>query len=869
MKKFYTALFLFLFFFIMKIDRLHVSHTSMPQPTEIIKRKADKKKFKIERRKWIESMHRAALGVDWRAMDRQTRAENRIAKLRARQNLIQNGNLSLGTGTEEFAQGLVAGTWSERGSNNLSGRMHCTDIDTLNNLIFAGSAGGNIWMGGLNGSNWNTLNDYIQFSDIKMVRLLRNNVTERLLAVEEKSVFFTENLGLTWIESLGLSGFEDWGEIRQGVVRHDSQKTIFIHGSEWDYRNWNAIHSIYKSDDLGNRFRNIAVLDGSHQLYNLWTNPLDSGAVYLLQKDKIYTIDNTGSLQLFSDIGVDFAITSASKAVLTADSSEQYFYAAFEVNGATHIFGSDDFGVSWNKRKILNTGLFTDRSFSCSVTQPQNLYAGGVDGFRSHNGGYAWLRVNYWWQYYDDPQSKLHADIPEIKPFIDANGNEFLLVCTDGGIFKSFNHLFNVDNIALQGLRISQYYSTYTDRLNGTVIYAGSQDQGFQRKLNDSGGLVNFTQLISGDYGHLVSSNSGSSVWANYPGFTIYYPNARSSTSNLTYDFGSNNNWLWLPPLCEDPAFNNKVYLAGGTSTTGIHLWHLTAGSSSISAQELPYDFSDGESDARISAIAYSPFDMNILYVLTSKGKFFYSYDKGSTWSKSSDFGGPGSHYFYGAKIVVSTTDSGKVFIGGSGYSNPAVFVSENNGSSFEAAVNGLPSTLVYDMDISDDGQLLFAATEVGPYMYIDSTQSWQEIGGVYAPDQTYWSVEFVPVIRTARFATYGRGIWDFALDDPSAISDDLNIRPKDFSLKNYPNPFNPTTTIEFNLHKKAMVTVDIFSIDGQHVTRLMNGSLSSGDHKILWDGLSKHGTQASSGIYIYRLTAGTEQVSRRMMKIK
>ena len=50
-------------------------------------------------------------------------------------------------------------------------------------------------------------------------------------------------------------------------------------------------------------------------------------------------------------------------------------------------------------------------------------------------------------------------------------------------------------------------------------------------------GVQNFEQIISGDYGHLVSGDNGVSVWANYPGFIIYYPNISNSNSSLSLNF--------------------------------------------------------------------------------------------------------------------------------------------------------------------------------------------------------------------------------------------------------------------------------------------------------------------------------------------
>jgi hypothetical protein len=115
------------------------------------------------------------------------------------------------------------------------------------------------------------------------------------------------------------------------------------------------------------------------------------------------------------------------------------------------------------------------------------------------------------------------------------------------------------------------------------------------------------------------------------------------------------------------------------------------------------------------------------------------------------------------------------VIIGGSGYSNPPVYISYDHGASFVPLNDGLPNTLVFELAGTPDDKYFFAATEVGPYVYIAEDEEWIDLAGISAPDQTYWSVEYIPELHTARFGTYGRGIWDFIIDDESIILGDIN----------------------------------------------------------------------------------------------
>ena len=415
--------------------------------------------------------------------------------------------------------------------------------------------------------------------------------------------------------------------------------------------------------------------------------------------------------------------------------------------------------------------------------------------FKSLNGGNDWELINPWWEYYDDIDSKLHADIPEIRFFLDSEFNEIALISTDGGLYISNDYLDNVQNISLSGLGVSQYYSTYSQRFAPYSIFAGSQDQGLQKSVSGNmNGIQNFEQIISGDYGHLVSGDNGVSVWANYPGFTIYYPNISNSNSSLSLNFPGDG-YLWLAPLSSHPESPQKAIIGGGSVSGGNRLIEL-----SIENNQMVYDEQNYIFSGTISALAFSPIDPSYRYVLTENGRFYYSTDNGLNWSATPMFTGPGGHYFYGSTILPSSNHLGRVYIGGSGYSNSPVYVSQNHGQNFSEMNQGLPNTLVFELSGTLDDSIIFAATEIGPYGYLANQEEWFLLSGLSAPDQTYWSVDFVPEINTARFGTYGRGIWDFVLDENydliiGDVNQDNNINIQDIIImigfiliNDYPN---------------------------------------------------------------------------------
>ena len=104
------------------------------------------------------------------------------------------------------------------------------------------------------------------------------------------------------------------------------------------------------------------------------------------------------------------------------------------------------------------------------------------------------------------------------------------------------------------------------------------------------------------------------------------------------------------------------------------------------------------------------------------------------------------------------------------------------------------------------------------------------------------------------------------------SLADDepLMAIPNEFSIKdNYPNPFNPETTIEFGLPSEENVTILIFNQIGQLIRTLYENPLSAGYHTITWNGQTDNGEAAPSGVYFLRFSAGEFSSTQKMMMVK
>ena len=103
-----------------------------------------------------------------------------------------------------------------------------------------------------------------------------------------------------------------------------------------------------------------------------------------------------------------------------------------------------------------------------------------------------------------------------------------------------------------------------------------------------------------------------------------------------------------------------------------------------------------------------------------------------------------------------------------------------------------------------------------------------------------------------------------------SEVDSDESLVPKQFALhNNYPNPFNPTTQIAVDLPEAAATEITVWNIIGQKVATLYSGDLNAGHHIVNFDGQDDNGQQLTSGMYLYRVTAGKYNATKKMTLMK
>ena len=801
----------------------------LPPPTEHRLDPDAERRHKEERRAWIEEMHRAAPGVDWRAIER----ANGLERMERRRAMAAQ-------------RGRSVSPWTEVGSRNLAGRMHATALSADGDSIYGGSSLGGVWKADLAGSGWRPLHDNLYGGSHGLA--VAAGPPETITSITDDGlIHWTEDGGLTW----NAPPLENVGATKRVLSDAADPNRIWLALTK------NAIQrKLYRSDDRGRTY--VLKRSMANTPSDIWIDRRIGGRLYLLQGASFYKTDDGGdTFDLLGTLPVAFA----SNVVLAgSEAGAPAFYAAVN-EGTWKLYRSADGGATWAWRWNIDDFWET---LASSIVDPDVVMYGGVELFRSTDGGASFSLVNGWAEYYDDPVHKLHADLPGIDVVWTPQGQELHWIATDGGLYRSDDRVASVTNVSLQNLGVSQYYTTHTSVNDPTLILAGAQDQGYQRSVGPPvGTLRDFEQLISGDYGHLTSSDgTHQKIYSDYPGFILVQQGELAPQLTDFIDFPAEANHSWLPFILARPGNPDIVYLCAD------RIWRfrdVVPGGWNITSTTQDFTVAGG---SYLTALLISPLDVNRKIAITNSGVIWWTDQPSFDSFVLSPDTGPSSHYFYGTALEPSPDDPLVAYAGGSGYSGPAVWRTTDGGVDWTPISDGLPPTLVYEVAFEQAGSsVLYAATEAGPYRLDPSTDTWSSLDHPGLPLTIYWCVEAVPAVGIMRFGTYGRGIWDYHYGQATSVAA-LPARSS-ARIESRPNPFVSGTTLVFATTRPGPVRLCVYDTAGRLVRELVDESESAGEHRREWDGRDSRGRTVAAGVYFARLETPDGVATRQITRLQ
>lgn len=190
----------------------------------------------------------------------------------------------------------------------------------------------------------------------------------------------------------------------------------------------------------------------------------------------------------------------------------------------------------------------------------------------------------------------------------------------------------------------------------------------------------------------------------------------------------------------------------------------------------------------------------------------------------------------------------------------------------YQFAPAGANDNLLISVGMMKNGSTIGAATFLNPAPASSYTQLTADIfyGVPDVPDSAVIAIQISNTI--GGLPTIGSSFLldDLVFESGTAIGDIVNLLPEKFVLEqNFPNPFNPSTTIHYYMPTAQNVDLAIYNVTGQRIKTLVNEKQSAGNHQVQWNGRNDNGELAASGVYIYRLQAGSEVLTRKMALLR
>lgn len=240
----------------------------------------------------------------------------------------------------------------------------------------------------------------------------------------------------------------------------------------------------------------------------------------------------------------------------------------------------------------------------------------------------------------------------------------------------------------------------------------------------------------------------------------------------------------------------------------------------------------------------------NVLFAGTDSSGVFRSTNGGAGWVQTG---------LDSVKVLSVVSDGPEILAGTIGL---GFFVSRDSGATWSQTNNGLTNLSVVSLLLWKGAYLFASTTGGGVFSSSDSGLNWHDVSSGL-PDTT---VNSLFAIGDTIYAGTDAGMWErLATQMVTSVKEESPVTPQDFVLdQNYPNPFNPSTVIGFGVRSSGFVSLKVYDVLGRLVRTLVDRVESAGSYKVEFDA-----ADLPSGVYFYRLEAGTYRKTRKMLLLK
>lgn len=657
------------------------------------------------------------------------------------------------------------GNWIQMGPYNSYGgyfgigRLNCVAFHPSNNSTYwVGAPSGGLWVTTNAGSSWTCLTDNNQVLGVSDIIIANDFETSQTIyiATGDKDAFDNRSLGIlkstdagaTW-HTTGLSfNPADFIMVNRMLADPNNDNTIIAATTDGVFKttdggtNWNLLTS-YDFIDLEYKPADFNTLYGSNLSGGIFVS-IDGGSNW------------TQTLDVVDALRTELAISANQVATVYAvvSNSEDGLYGIYKstdsgVNFTQVLDGSTNNLLGWEALGNDNSGqAWYDLSIAVSPTDANVVLVGGINTWRSIDGGSSWSIVNHWW---GDNVQDVHAD----KHMLNFRSNGDLFECNDGGIY------FSSDN-----------GSSWTDKTNGIVtsqMYklsnSASEENLFIAGLQDNG-----TKLYYFDDWYDVKGGDGMECLIDYSNpeiqYATYVYGQIDRTMSLWYeevtDISPNGNpdGAWVTPYIIDPVNPQILYIGYADvykTTNRGDSWAM---------------ISDIDSEDKIRSMAVAPSNTQVLYIADNT-TIWKTTNGGISWTDITGSLPVSSAYI--RYIAIKNNDPNTVWITLSGYTNPGVYQTEDGGVSWtniSAGLPPIPTNTIVQNKLNTSTVELYCGTDYGVYLKTGNNNWMLFNNGL--PNVKIGELEIwfgtSSITSKLRAATYGRGLWQSDLHSYSTL---------------------------------------------------------------------------------------------------
>ena len=732
------------------------------------------------------------------------------------------GNDTLLPSRKQMGKNVVLPAWTSLGPGNVGGRTRALIIHpTVPTTMYAAGVAGGVWKTTNGGANWAPVSDLI--SNLAVNSLAMDSANPNTLyagtgegffntsAVRGAGIFKTTDGGTTWTQ-LAATNTTDFHYVNDLIVSPNNSNRIYAATRTGIWRSTDggtAWTKVLNVTEVGST--TVAINGGCLDLAVRTDRPTDYVFASCGNQTQAKIFRNTDAGAAGAWIQVHTENNAGRTSLAIAPSNQDIIYAMSAAldgtfDDALHaVFRSTSSGDagSWTARvrntdpnklnaSILsfvlgafatNCGLGTANTFggqawrdnviAVDPTDPNRVWAGGIDLFRSDDGGANWGMAAHAYQSRTNPQY-VHPDqhVIVFHPQYNGTTNQTIYIGNDGGIYRSDNaraatatgnnapcnpSATAVNWVSLnKGYGVTQFYhgSVYP---NGTSYFGGTQDNGTIRG-SDSAGANAWNEINGGDGGYtavdptntniLFSATTGISVEKSVNGGTTFSPST----------LGINDTGLFITPYVMDPSNPQRLFLGGR-----LYIWRTANGAASWQQASA---ITPGSGS--VSAIAVSPTNANFALAGMSDG-FLIRTDQALTSGATTTWPSVQPRSGYVSSVAFDPTNKDIAYATYSTFGGVHVWKTVNAGASW-TGLNGtgtgtLPDVPVHSIVVDPTNTMrLYIGTDVGVFASTDGGTTWAVENTGFANVITEWLTINSTTSTTQLFAfTHGRGAWRVA----------------------------------------------------------------------------------------------------------